>query len=184
MRALFNSLRQEVNCGAISDSYSSNSQPRMDINNYPNPMSFLCEDEFSLSGDPELALKCRNSGYQRGQSHVVQPQQTYPNNVDHRFLSYQDYVRRMGSVNANPNTLMMTHDYDNEYLGSPHGEPIVGSPQDSREQITRDLKNYVKDFQLASPQEVEEPKKSDDKSFENIRGKIQTLLDRFKTGKS
>lgn len=185
MRGLFTRIASELNCGAVPDSFSSNSQPRVDISNSkipqnnmnnpnyfdndPNPINIVCDD-YALSADPELAQMCGNSAYRQRS-----PQRAASQGIDHRYLSYQDYVRGLDNVNVNPNTLMMANHFEFK-----DEDPIVGSARDSNEETGQLLKAYMKDYTI--PEEVTEPPKLDAKS--QIKEQIQTLLDALKTRKS
>lgn len=186
MVSLFNLLMQELNCGRIYDSFSSNSQPQMEINNpasyNTNSMSLLCDDEYSLSADPELALKCRNAGFRDSSSLVVQPPQTYSQNPN-QFLSYQDYVRSMTNTNINPNTLMMATPEGFEEFHDDN--PILGSSMDSNEKTVRDLKQFIDDYKLGEPEPEPEPVEQNKIELKSqIRELIQPLFQKLKARKS
>lgn len=143
MSGLFDRFRAQANCGQ---------KPAM-------------TDSYSSYSHPKIDYSAVDS--QKIPSPPAAPSE------NHQFLSYEEYVHRMNSVNANPKSLMSNvGNYDNQVLRA-----APDSFKDSGEETVKSLKNYLKDFELAAPApEIEESASSKDK----IREQIQSLLDRFK----
>lgn len=137
MSGILEQFKAESNCGS-SDSHSSPSQqPNFDY-------SILCQDTYSLSGDPELAAKCQEFYSPKHDGFYQAPgskTQIAPQMYKSEFLSYEDYVRMMmGNVNANPNSLLSSSG------NMPMIEPRVGSERNDYDETVKSLREYVKDY--------------------------------------
>ncbi|XP_070498784.1 uncharacterized protein [Chironomus tepperi] len=160
--------------------------PDMDYN-------VVCSDVNAVGSSPEMRKLCHE--FKASSFNVPASHHNSVNNL-HRndYLSYQDYIRMVTNVNANPNTLVSSSGPDYPIVGAPN--PTSSDPEtDERSNTVKLIKEYIKDLPDESPivgaanPEVTTPEKvteqvlgqaNEVKPKPSIRDQILNLLDEFK----
>lgn len=189
MSDIFQQFQAEESSRSNTDSYSSPTiHADIDYN-------VVCKDVNALSSTPELREVCHElSSAARNAQNIPapQPQQSSGNELFRNdFLSYQDYIKMVTNVNANPKTLVSNYGTNFPMVAAPN--PTGSDPRnDERSNTVKLIKEYVKDLPDEAPQvaaenpeisEVEEVKDQvvrEVKPKPSIRDQILNLLDEFK----
>jgi len=178
------------------------SSKRINTDSYSSPTihadidyNVVCKDVNALSSSPDLRAVCHelNSAQRDAQNiPAPQPHQSSGNELfKNDFLSYQDYIKMVTNVNANPKTLVSNYGTNFPIVAAPN--PMSLDPEnDERSNTVKLIKEYVKDLPDEAPQvaaknseisEVEEVKDQvvrEVKPKPSIRDQILNLLDEFK----